>query len=159
MLRKLIPFLLLLLSVSPAVADNHLSSGAEPLLTADIVVDPNREIQLGSEVYRGVVATAQLKWLPEPVEGEVLPPDKSQYLLTVSFSKEKSSKIMPKGDVAVKITSPDEVTEAAIRLIPTEGAFQAAVLLDQDGESLLKIGSKLPDEKKRIYRFFFTPGL
>lgn len=157
MLKKIIPFLFLLVSVYPAAADNHLATESQLLPVGTAEADHYQTVDLGSDVYRGVVATAQLKRLPESVEGGALPAGKGQYLLTVSFSGEQRGEVLSKGAVAVKITSPEERISEPVRLDPTEGIFQAAILLDLNGESLVKIGSKLADDNKRIYRFFYTP--
>lgn len=152
MLRKLIPLLLLILSATSAAAINQVPSVSQLQPAGTMVLTPTQKINLGKDVYRGVVATAQLMPLAN-IEGG------NTHLLVVSFLAEESGESLRKGAVAAKITSPDGKIGTPIRLNPSDDTFQAEIQLSKKGESLVKIGSKLADDKKRIYRFFYTPGL
>lgn len=152
MLRCAIFILLLILMGHPAYADNHVS--VAPLAMPQESAPPGQDqaIDLGQDVYRNVIAKAQLNRLigSAEINGKV------GYLLSVSFVDEKRGLPMMDGDVAVKITTPDASVELPIRLQPIDGAFQTEIYLESTGESQLKIGSKLSDDKKRIYRFFHS---
>ena len=152
MLRKLIPVMLLLLFASQAPADNQ-AIPTSPLRPNRIQAQVQlRNIDLGKAAYRGVVATADLKPLPNMPGGET-------YLLSVGFSSQDTGRPLSEGDVAVKVISAKGKSAVPIRLNPVAGRFQAEIQLSMAGESEVRIGSKLADKKKRIYRFYFTPDL
>ena len=139
MLRKLIPVLLLLLfatSVTAAVQNSYLASSSQI-------------IKLGTDEYRGIVATAQLQQLPGDAATD------GNYLLTVSFSTTDDSSVPQNGDVAVKILSPDEHTSDPVRLNLIDDYYQSEIQLSGNGEFLITVGSKLDDDKKRIFQFFY----
>lgn len=152
MLRCTVFSLFFALIALPAYADNHISAAPLTGQHESLSASHAQVIDLGQDVYRGVIAQAQLNRLIDSAASA----GKVSYLLSVSFVDEKRGVPMADGDVAVKITAPDASVAQPIRLQPIGGTFQADIYLESTGESLLTIGSKLSDEKKRIYRFFHS---
>ena len=145
-MRRISLIFLLLLTAMPADAANHqprLPQPAPPSLQQDTTV------VLGQDSYRGVSAAAKLRKLPA-TDGR-----SETYLLTVRFDETKSGRQIQQGDVAAKIIAPNGSVGVPVRLLPEGGVFQTIIVLAREGESMIRIGSKLNDGKKRIYRFFF----
>jgi len=144
--------MLLLLIVTPVFSTGQPGKVAQLQSPSTQQFYAERNIDLGRDSYRGVQIAAQLSPVPGSSRGE-------DYLLSVSFFSVKSGKPLEEGEVAVKVTSPDGRTAAPLRLNPVDGVFRTKIRLSRKGESLVKIGSKLADEKKRIFRFFYNPTL
>lgn len=136
MLRKLISILLLLLFIATTTAAVQHASG--------------QTIKLGTDAYRGVNATAQLHQIPGGTAAA------GKYLLTVSFSTKSGGKVLQKGDVAARISAANRRTTDPVRLNLIDGSFQSEIQLSTKGESLITVGSKLDDDKKRIFQFSYS---
>ncbi|PLX95614.1 MAG: hypothetical protein C0619_01105 [Desulfuromonas sp.] len=149
MLKKILPFFILLLVVGPvsAIAADPAGAAAEP---SSAVV--SRVVELGSDTYRGVVATARLE-IPQQ-SGTSGSGEAVVCQLLLNFSSAASGQPLTEGDVAVKVGETDRRLADPVRLNPIDGGFRAEVTIARGGEALLKIGSRLDDDKKRIYRFY-----
>lgn len=73
--------------------------------------------------------------------------------LMVGFMNTDGEPII-KGQVAVKIESPDGKLSKANKMMAMDGQFGADVTLDQKGMYKFKIGTKLADGKKRMYHMY-----
>jgi len=51
--------------------------------------------------------------------------------------------------------SPDEHTSDPVRLNLIDDYYQSEIQLSGNGEFLITVGSKLDDDKKRIFQFFY----
>ncbi len=110
-------------------------------------------IDLGQDLRRGVVARVQLQPqadldLSEPTEKNLY-----HYKVTVSFTDKKTGENLGEGQAAARIFA-DKYATSTVRLEPQTAEWTGFVLLPTE-EVMIKIGSKLADGKKRIYRFFF----
>ena len=111
-------------------------------------------IDLGQDLRRGVVARVQLQPqaaldLSEPAEKNLY-----HYKVIVSFTDKKTGENLLKGQAAARIFA-DKYATSTVRLEPQTAEWTGFVLLPTEEEVMIKIGSKLADGKKRIYRFFF----
>ncbi len=117
---------------------------------------PVQPIDLGQDVRRGVVARVQLE--PQPLgvnsAGHGGP---HSYLLSVSFVESETGTLLLEGQVAARMSSEDRRIAGTLRLEPQENNWSGLLTLPAEGETLIRIGSKLSDGKKRIYRFFYNP--
>jgi len=66
---------------------------------------------------------------------------------------DKTGKQITEGTVAVKIVSPAGKEAEPIKLMGMEGHFGADITLAEKGKYLFKVGTQLPDGKKRQYEF------
>ena len=142
--RIILQVLLLLLVAGPAVAVTAPTTGP--------AAGPARVVELGSETYRGVVATARLQ-IPQQ-SGESGSGAGVSCVLLISFASAASGQPLTEGDVAVKLGEVAGRLGRPLRLAPGDGGFSAVVTISRGAEWLLKIGSRLDDGKKRIYRFY-----
>lgn len=60
-----------------------------------------------------------------------------------------------KGQVAVKVKSPDGEVGKAVKMMGMEGSFGVDITLDQKGAYQFIIGTKLADGKKRTFTFHY----
>ncbi|MDX2480588.1 MAG: hypothetical protein QNK24_09660 [Desulfuromusa sp.] len=74
--------------------------------------------------------------------------------LMVGFMAD-TRKNIEKGQVAVKIKSPDGKVSEANKMMAMSGQFGADVTLDQKGMYTFMIGTKLADGKQRIFHMSF----
>jgi hypothetical protein len=74
----------------------------------------------------------------------------------LEFIRTATGESLLAGQAAVRVFGANNRVTQTVRLEPQDGQWTGKVLLDTGGESLIKIGSKLADGKKRIYRFFFN---
>ena len=58
-----------------------------------------------------------------------------------------------KGQVALKVKSPDGKVSKALKMMGMSGSFGVDVTLDQDGTYQFMVGTKLEDGKKRTFTF------
>lgn len=72
--------------------------------------------------------------------------------IMVSFMDTEGNPI-DHGSVAVKVESPDESVGKPVKMMGMDGAFGADITLNQQGMYHFKIGTKLPDGKKRTFHF------
>jgi hypothetical protein len=116
----------------------------------------NEIIDLGLESRRGVEAHVSIAPQPALDLEQSLAQNSRYFLLSLEFIKTATGESLLAGQAAVRVFSANNRVTQTVRLEPQEGQWTAKVLLDTRGESLIKIGSKLSDGKKRIYRFFFN---
>ena len=62
---------------------------------------------------------------------------------------------LDKGQVAVKVQSPDGQVAKANKMMVMDGQFGADITLDQQGTYMFMIGTKLADGKKRMFHMSF----
>lgn len=146
--------ILLLLTPSLAYTDNvvdvaQLQLEPEPFSPSVVIND------LGEEIRRGVKARVQLESQPlrdieKPLNGGL-----HHYLISVVFLKEKTGKELLEGQVAARTFTPDRRMARTVRLEPQQHQWTGLLELPSEGETMIKVGSKLSDGKKRIYRFFY----
>ncbi len=74
-------------------------------------------------------------------------------MLMVMFTDEKTGDMIMKGQVAVKVESPDEKIGDARKMKKSKGMFGAGIKLEQKGMFHFKVGTKLKDGKKRTFHF------
>lgn len=116
-----------------------------------------REIALGQELVRGVIAEARLVPLRvQPPASENLP-EKANYRVALTFREAKSGRHLLKGQAAVRLFTADDRTLDTVRLVAEEQTWRCAIFLPERGETMIKVGSQLDDGKKRIFRFFVRP--
>lgn len=109
---------------------------------------------LGDEVKDDVKGFAHIKDVSEAMARMGM---KENYHFMIMFMDTKTGKPIETGTAAVKITDPaGKDTAAPVELMAMDGHFGADILLDQKGEYHFKVGTKLPDGKKRQYDFKFS---
>lgn len=87
-----------------------------------------------------------------PIDPKVLPAGhKATHHLMVMFNDVKTGKSIENGTVAVKITTPDEVVAAPLKMMGMQGHFGVDVNLDKPGVWHFRIATKLADGKVRQY--------
>ena len=85
-----------------------------------------------------------------PVDPKVLPAGhKATHHLMVMFNDAETGKSMENGTVAVKVTSPDEVVAAPVKMMGMQGHFGVDVNLDKPGVWHVRMATKLADGKVR----------
>lgn len=111
-------------------------------------------IMLGEEVKEGVKGTSHLKDVGAAMAklGK-----KENYHFMITFEDAKTGKPIVEGTVAVKVTNPGgKESGAPVELVGMDGHFGADLALTEKGEYRFRVGSKLPDGKKRQYQFNYT---
>ena len=110
-------------------------------------------IMLGDEVKDDVKGAAHLKDVSAAMAKMGM---KENYHFMIMFMDTKSGKPIEEGTVAVKITDPSgKETGAPVELMGMDGHFGADLALTDKGEYHFKVGTKLPDGKKRQYHFHY----
>lgn len=109
---------------------------------------------LGKDVRRGVEAQALLESQPlldisEPLEGDL-----QHYLITIVFTDLGIGKALLEGQVAARVSNAEQRMTDTVRLEPQQNQWRGILRLPAEGETMIKVGTKLSDGKKRIYRFF-----
>jgi hypothetical protein len=102
-------------------------------------------VMLQDEVVNGVKASAHLM----DMEGGM------GQMLMVMFTDEKSGEMIMKGQVAVKVQTPDEKTGEAQAMKKSKGMFGAGVKFEQKGTYQFMVGTKLADDEKRTFNFHY----
>lgn len=111
-------------------------------------------VMLGDEVKDDVKGAAHLKDVGEAMAKMGM---KENYHFMIMFMDTKSGKAIEEGTVAVKITDPSgKETGAPVELLGMDGHFGADIAMTEKGEYHFKVGTKLPDGKKRQYHFHYT---
>lgn len=126
--------------------DDHGDHGAM-MMKGDMVM-------LGDEVQDDVKGSAHLKDVGAAMAKMGM---KENYHFMIMFMDAKSGKPIEEGTVAVKITGPSgKEIGAPVELMGMQGHFGADIVLADKGEYHFKVGTKLPDGKKRQYHFHYT---
>ncbi|WP_020676229.1 hypothetical protein [Geopsychrobacter electrodiphilus] len=150
-------FLLLLLIISPfnSLAANPVDSSKLPLsgMLPDL---KSATVDLGVETRRGVSAHVRLDPQPAPELSKPLAPGFKYFLLSVVFSKGQTGTSIMSGQAAARTYSDNSQKTKTVRLESAGDNWSALLTLNTKGETLIKVGSKLEDGKKRIFRFFFN---
>ncbi|MFK5927086.1 MAG: hypothetical protein QM483_10690 [Desulfuromusa sp.] len=68
---------------------------------------------------------------------------------------DEAKKMVSKGQVAVKIESPDGKVSHPIKMMGMNGQFGADITLDQPGIYHFKVGTKLADGTKRMFHMHY----
>lgn len=76
--------------------------------------------------------------------------------LMLMFVDATSGAMISKGQVAVKVTSPDGKVGEAQRMTLAKGMFSAPVMLMAAGDYTFTVGTKLADGQKRTFVFPYT---
>jgi hypothetical protein len=113
-------------------------------------------IALGQEIHRGMEARAFLEPLPLLDLSTPLTNGLKHFLLSVEFTKSRSGKVVNIGQAAARTFMTGNRSAQTIRLEPKGKRWTAVLILNTEKETLIKVGSKLEDGKKRIFRFFFN---
>lgn len=109
---------------------------------------------LGDEVVEGVKGAAHLKDVGAAMAKMGM---KENYHFMIMFMDSKTGKAIEEGTVAMKITDPaGKESASAIELPGMQGHFGADIALTEKGIYHFKVGTKLPDGKKRQYHFHYT---
>ncbi|MCB2184028.1 MAG: hypothetical protein KQH63_18535 [Desulfobulbaceae bacterium] len=107
-------------------------------------------IMLHNDVQGSIKASAHMRDVSKAMAEMGM---KATHHFMVMFVDQSSNKTLDTGIVAVKITAPSGVKTKAIKLMAMSGSFGADVTLDETGEYLFEVGSKLSDGKKRKFHF------
>lgn len=105
---------------------------------------------LGDQTVDGVKAMAHLNDVKEAMAKIGM---KETHHFMVAFVDTKTGKPIEAGTVAVKIEGPKDFKAGPIELKGMEGHFGADIILAENGKYLFKVGTQLPDGKKRQYEF------
>jgi len=109
-------------------------------------------LMLGDQTQDGVKAMAHLKDVKEAMGKMGM---KETHHFMVMFVDVKSGDPIETGTVAVKIQDPAGKEGTTVELMGMQGHFGADVALTEKGEYHFKVGTKLPDGKKRQFQFHF----
>ncbi len=149
-------FIAILILLAPSLAHTasvidvaQLQLEPESLSTSVVIND------LGQDVRRGVEAHVQLEPQPLLDISEPLAGDLQHYLISVVFVEEKTGEELLEGQVAARTYTSNRRKARTVRLVPQQHQWTGMLELPSEGETMIKVGSKLPDGKKRIYRFFY----
>ena len=123
---------------------------------AESYVAPGTIIELGYDQSRGVKARAQLETKPILEANDPLGGHSSHYLISVVFTDVATGKLLLEGQVAARTVTSNNQALKTIRLEAQPLKWSGLLTLPSKGETMIKIGSKLSDGKKRIYRFFYS---
>jgi len=107
-------------------------------------------IMLGDQTEEGVKAMAHLKDVKEAMSKMGM---KTTHHFMVMFVDTKTGDPIETGTVAVKIKGPAGKEAEALELMGMQGHFGVDIALPEKGEYEFKVGTKLPDGKKRQYEF------
>ena len=79
---------------------------------------------------------------------------KNTHHIAISLTDPATKKAVTEGKGTVTVTGPDKKT-VTTDLMGMQGHFGADVALTEKGEYHFKVGTKLPDGKKRQFHFHF----
>lgn len=108
-------------------------------------------IMLKDQTVDGVVGSAHLMDVKEKMAEHGM---KMTHHIMVAFMDD-SKQMLDKGQVAVKVQSPDGKLGKAMKMMGMSGAFGVDITLDQKGTYQFMVGTKLPDGKKRTFHFTY----
>ena len=150
-MRRLLILLLFLPVTAPAAVVNL----DTPQVMENSHPQAPETVSLGAEILRGVRAQASLQPLSEgdpdfDTEG-------ANYRLQVDFVRPQSGEKILEGQAAARIFDAASEARSTVRLEVSAEHWSCALHLPEAGETMIKVGTQLPDGKKRIYRFFFDP--
>ncbi|MEJ2199796.1 MAG: hypothetical protein P8X63_02095 [Desulfuromonadaceae bacterium] len=114
---------------------------------------PGDMIMLGEQVEEGVKAMVHLKDVRKVMAGMGM--NHSHHLM-VMFVHASTDKPITEGKVAVKIVEPSGKERKAVALTGMQGHFGADVSLNAPGLYVIKVGTLLPDGKRRQYAFSYS---
>lgn len=152
---RLFFFILFIVTPLSSHAADVVDSGQQ--LFEEPIIATVQSVDLGQDARRGVVAIALLE--PQRTEDKDTgqAEDLQTFRLSVSFVESETGKLFLEGQVAARLFSAGKRIADSVRLEPQESNWSGLLPLAAEGETLIKIGSKLNDGKKRIYRFFYKP--
>ncbi len=149
-------FIFLLLVPSFSFAAQIVDVG-QLILNAKPLNLPAAITSLGQDVRRGVEARVQLETQPLLDVSEPLADGWHHYQISVVFIDKLNGNQLIDGQVAARTFPEDRRQIKTVRLEPQELQWTGQLILPSEQETMIKIGSKLSDGKKRIYRFFHGP--
>lgn len=144
-----------LLFLAPSFAHSAAVGGGGQLKMSTSAADSAPIRDLGRDTHRGVEARVQLEPQPLLDRSESLTKNLQHYLISVVFIDIKTGKELVKGQVAARTITTIKRISKTVRLEAKPLRWTGMLILPTKGETLIKIGSKLGDGKKRIYRFFY----
>lgn len=149
-------FLISLITIQPAAAADLVDLSTISLANSQTLAEET--LHLGKSTRRGVTAEAWLEPVPATLGSETPAREEGgHFRIKVEFRNASSGEALLDGQVAVRTYTPDAQQAETVRMTAGEEFWSAEVWLSEDAETMLKIGSKLSDGKKRIYRYFFNP--
>ena len=108
-------------------------------------------IMLKDQTVDGVVGSAHLMDVKAKMAEHGM---KMTHHIMVAFMDD-AKQMIDKGQVAVKVQSPDGKLSQAIKMMGMSGSFGVDITLDQKGSYQFMVGTKLPDGKKRTFHFTY----
>ncbi len=156
----LFSFVLMLLFISLPI-DSRAQDGrnapvspGETAVQADIL--PPAAVPLGEQEQNGILAQAWFYRPPASATGSSPDGNRPNAVLFLRFLSVENYLPVEKGLVAYKIENEEAVAPPARKMLFREGYFVADLEPLSRGKYLLRIGSKLEDEKKRQFHFDLT---
>lgn len=110
-------------------------------------------LMLGEQVVEGVEGMAHLKDVKEAMAKVGM---SHTHHLMVEFIDLAKNEGIEQGIAAVKVVSPAGKESDAVALVGMDGHFGVDLTLSEKGDYLFKVGTKLPDGKKRQYEFKYS---
>ena len=108
-------------------------------------------IMLKDQTVDGVVGSAHLMDVKAKMAEHGM---KMTHHIMVAFMDD-TKQMISKGQVAVKVKSPDGKVGKATKMMGMSGQFGVDITVDQKGKYEFMIGTKLADGKKRTFTFSF----
>lgn len=137
-------------SKTPAKKDAH--AGHDHKSHSGMEMDGDT-LMLGEQVVEGVEGMAHLKDVKEAMAKVGM---NHTHHLMVEFIDLAKGQGIEQGIAAVKVINPAGKESDAVALVGMDGHFGADLILSEKGDYLFKVGSKLPDGKKRQYEFKYS---
>ena len=152
-------FILAFFLIVPALAQSaNFVEVPKASLSSTSLVNPGNRINLGKDVRRGVEAQVYLESQQQLDINQPLQGDLHHFLISVVFTDVRTKKNIREGEVAARTILPSGRSKATtIRLEIQGNSWTGMLALPSAGETTIKLGSKLPDGKKRIYSYFYNP--
>lgn len=153
MYRFVVVLLLLLPTLAQAADVVDLDQVQATFSTAE--TEAPASVDLGTDVRRGVEAHGRLEARPMLDLSQPLAESMHHFAVMIRFRQQDDSKILLEGQVAARSFSADDRVMQTVRLEVQGDEWTGDLALPATGETMIKIGSKLADGKKRIFRFFY----
>lgn len=154
--------LLALLFFSLAIIQNSSAADSADFSSVTQEKSPSARgaLSLGREVRRGVIADAWLDPVERPSVSTSLSPDDNlaTHRIRIIFTIEKTGETVLDGQTAARIYTGTGQATDTVRLEGENEVWSGFLHLPDTQETMIKVGTKLTDGKKRIYRFFYQPS-
>ena len=109
-------------------------------------------MMIGEEEVDGVKTMVHLSDVKETMAEAGMP---HTHHFMMMFTYMESGATIEEGLVAVKVTDPDENESEPMKMMGMQGHFGVNLVLDRPGMWHFKIGTKLPDGKKRVFHHHY----